>query len=62
MPRRSSSAVAGGGQALHQAVQEGLRLRVDPVEILEHEQQRLHLALAQEEALEGIEDALAPLR
>ena len=49
------------GQALHQAVEQGLRLRVDPVEILQHQDERLDLALAKEQALHGIERELAAL-
>ena len=52
---------AGGRQALDQAVEQGLGLRINPVQILEHQQQRLLLGLAQEHALEGVERALAPL-
>ena len=52
----------GGGQALDQAVEQGLGLGVDPVQILEHQQQRLHLAFAQQHALQGVERAPAPLR
>ena len=52
----------GGRQALDQAVEQGLRLGVDPVQILEDQEQWLLLALAQEHALEGLERALAPLR
>ena len=53
---------AGRGQALDQAVEQGLRLGVDPVQILKDQQQRLHLAFAQQHALEGLEGALAALR
>ena len=53
---------SGGRQALDQAVQERLGLGVDPVQVLEDHEQRLHLALAQQEALDGVEGALAPLR
>ena len=45
-----------------QAVEQRLGLGVDPVQILEHQQQRLHLALAKQQALEGVEGPLAPLR
>ena len=51
----------GGGQALDQAVEERLRLGVDPVEVLEDHEQRLPLALSQQEALDGVEGALAAL-
>ena len=53
---------AGGGQALHQAIEQGLGLGIDPVQVLKHQQQRLHLAFAQQHALEGLEGALAALR
>ena len=53
---------AGGGQALDQAVEDRLGLGVDPVQVLEDQQQRLHLALAQQQALDGLEGALAALR
>ena len=53
---------AGRGQALDQAVEQGLRLGIDPVQILEHQEQRLHLAFAQQHALEPVERALAALR
>ena len=53
---------AGRGQALDQAVEQGLRLGVDPVQVFKDQQQRLHLAFAQQHALEAVERALAPLR
>ena len=53
---------AGRGQALHQAVEQGLRLGVDPVQVFKHQEQRLHLAFAQQHALEGVERVLAALR
>ena len=53
---------AGRGQALDQAVEQGLRLGVDPVQVLKHQEQRLHLAFAQQHALEPVERALAALR
>src|SRR5262249_22318500 len=37
---------SGCGQTLHDTVEERLGLRVDPVQILEHQQQRLDLALS----------------
>ncbi len=52
---------ARGAEALHQAVEQGLGLAIDPVQILEHHQQRLHLALAQQQALDRVERALAAL-
>ena len=53
---------ADGGQALHQAIEERLGLRVDPVEVLEGQQERLHLALPQDQAFERVQGALAALR
>jgi hypothetical protein len=50
---------AGGGQALNQAIQERLGLRIDPLEVLEDREERLHLALPQEQAFEGVQGALA---
>jgi hypothetical protein len=52
---------ASSGQALHQAIEERLGLGVDPVQVLEDQQEGLHLALPQEQALEGVQDALAAL-
>ena len=52
----------GRRQALHQAVQQGLGLRVNPVQVLEDHEQRLFLALPQQQALEGLQGALAALR
>ena len=40
------------GQALHEGVEERLGLRVDPVQVLEHEKKRLDLALAQQQAFD----------
>ena len=51
-----------GGQTLHEAVQEGLRLGIDPVQVLEHQQQRLDLALTYEQPLDTVEHLLAALR
>ena len=53
---------AGGAKALHEAVEQGLGLAVDPVQVLEDHQQRLHLALPQQQALDRVERALAALR
>jgi hypothetical protein len=51
----------GCRQALDQAVEDGLRLRVDPVEVLDDHEERLDLALPQEESLQGVDRALPPL-
>jgi hypothetical protein len=50
-----------GGQALDEAVQDRLALRVDPVQVLEHDQDGLELALSQEEAPDGLERPLPAL-
>ena len=50
---------AGCRQALNKTVQERLSLGVDPVQILEHQEQRLDLALAEQQALDGVEGSLA---
>jgi hypothetical protein len=52
----------GGGQALHQAIEEHLGLGVDPVEVLEDEQEGLYLALSQQHMLKGLQGALTALR
>ncbi|HEY6006224.1 MAG TPA: hypothetical protein VIV57_25315 [Anaeromyxobacter sp.] len=46
-------------QALHEPVEEALGLPVDPVQVFEQQHQRLHAALAQEQAL-GAVDGAAP--
>ena len=52
---------AGGSQAFHQAIQQRLGLAVDPVQVLEDHQQRLHLTLPQQQTLDGVECELAAL-
>ena len=49
------------GQALDEAIEQGLGLAVDPVQVLEDHHQRLDLALAQQQALDRVERLLAPL-
>ena len=44
-----------GRQALRQAVQKRLRFGVDPVEVLEDHAEGLQLALAEQEALDGVQ-------
>ena len=51
----------GCGQALDQAVEQGLRLGIDPVQVLEDHEERLPLALPEQEVLDGIEGALPAL-
>ena len=49
------------GQALDEAIEEGLGLAVDPVQVLEDHHQRLDLALVQQQALDRVERPLAAL-
>ena len=51
----------GCGETLNEAVEKRLRLGVDPVQVFEHKKQGLHLALAQEEALDRVVRVLAPV-
>jgi hypothetical protein len=51
----------GRRQALDEAVEHGLGLGVDPVEVFEDQEQELYLAFAQQHALELGEGALPPL-
>ena len=51
----------GRRQALNEAVEERLSLRVDPVQVLEHQEQGLSLALPKQEALDRIEGTLTAL-
>jgi hypothetical protein len=53
---------AGRREVLHQPVEHGLRLGVYPVEVLEHDQERLDLAFPQEEPSQGINGSLPPRR
>ena len=52
---------AGGGEALDERIEHRLRLSIDPVEVLDDEQQGLPLALPQQQALHGVQGALAAL-
>ena len=51
----------GCREALDQGVEERLSLGVNPVEILDHEEQRLDLSLVEPEPLDRVEYPLAPL-
>src|SRR5262249_11146951 len=42
-------------EAVNQAVEQGLGLSVDPVQVFKHQQQRLDLTLAQQQPLAGLE-------
>src|SRR4029077_929105 len=48
------------GEALDQALEERLRLAVDPLQIFEHQRQRLRLALTQQETLDGLQGPPPP--
>ena len=52
---------ADRGQALDQAIQQGLGLGIDPVQVFKDQQQRLLLTLTQQQTLEGVERALPSL-
>src|SRR5712692_7789025 len=52
---------AGRGQALDQLIQQSLAVGVDPLEVFEHEAERLLLALAEQEASDGVQDTSPPL-
>ena len=51
----------GGREALDQGVEHRLGLGIDPVQVLDDEQQGLHLAFPQQDALERVQGALAAL-
>jgi len=48
-------------KTLHQVIEQCLGLAIDPVQVLEHHEQRLHLGLAQQQPFDGVERALASL-
>ena len=52
----------GRGKALDEQIQPGLSLGIDPVQVLDHEQHRLHVALAQHEPLQGLQRPAPSLR
>src|SRR5882724_9072630 len=49
-------------QPLHEAIQHGLALGVDPVEILDHDHERLHAALSEQEMPHAVERLLPAFR
>ena len=51
-----------GRQALDQHVEHGLRFAVNPVEVFEDQEQGLHLAFAQQHALQCLQGAAPPLQ
>lgn len=52
---------SGRGNALDERIERGLRLAVDPMEILEDDNERLDLALAEEHASHPVEGVLPAL-
>jgi hypothetical protein len=50
----------GRSEALDEAVEQRLRLAVDPVEVLEDHEERLLARFPKQQALDGVERALAP--
>ena len=61
-PVREQEQHMSGRQAVDEAVQQRLRLGIDPVRVLEDEEQRPPATLPEQEALDAIEGSLAPLR
>src|SRR5262245_49439299 len=53
---------AGGGKTLHQAFEQNLGLGVDPVEVLEDDQDWLVPRLPQDQMLDRVQGSLAALR
>ena len=53
---------AGGGQTVHEPVEQRLGLGVDPVEVLEDQQHGLDLALPEEQALDRVQSLPSTLR
>ena len=51
----------GSRQALDQHIEHGLCLRVNPVQVFEHQEQGLHLTFAQQEALQRLQGTAPPL-
>src|SRR5215469_15804933 len=52
----------GGGQTLHETVEQRLGLGIDPVEVLEDQQQGLDLALPEEQVLDRVQSLPSTLR
>ena len=61
VPEVDDQQEAGGRNPVEQAVEEGLRLAVDPLQILEHEHERLALALLQQHEGQRVDHAVVPL-
>jgi len=49
-------------ETLDQSVQEHLALTVDPVQVLDEQHERLHVALPDQETLDAVQDAFSTLR
>lgn len=52
----------GSPHPLDQGIEQGLALSVHPVQILEDEEKRLHLAFAKQHTLDAVEGAVTPLQ
>jgi hypothetical protein len=50
-----------GGETLDEPVEQSLGLAIDPVEILEHHEQRLLLTLPEQQVFDSVQRALAAL-
>ena len=61
-PVRDEQQQARAGQALDQAVQQRLGLGVDPVQVLDEQEQRALARFPQQQPFHRVEGALAPLR
>ena len=60
-PVRDDKEHAGRREALDHAVEERLGFGIDPVKVFDNQQERLCLALPQDEALDRVEGTLAAL-
>src|SRR6266545_3307397 len=59
-PVRDEEQDARGGQARHESVEDGLRLLIDPVQVLDHEAEWSAVTLADEQVPDGVERAARP--
>jgi hypothetical protein len=55
-------AQATTGQALDQTIEHSLCPSIDPVQVLDEHQERLHLTLLEQQELDAFDDTLAALR
>jgi len=61
-PATDEQEESGGREALDQSIEQGLGLRIDPVQILDDKEQGLTLALPEQETLDRIQHPLAALQ